>query len=141
MNAQAVLHDLTARGVRVWVEADSLKLDAPVGVVTDADLAILRALKSDLLRALTPRPGMCSQCDNPMNLQDRAGDAWFCPGCRHWSDSKGQPLRPIQIARPIFREEVEATRLLDDLQAAGCGIFWDGDELRITNLTKIPTSL
>jgi hypothetical protein len=116
-------------------------LVAPVGIINDDDLVALRALKSDLLIALTPKPGTCPQCSNPMNLQDRAGDAWWCPGCRLWADSQGRPLPPIAVPRPIYREEAEARKLLADLQAAGCGISWDGDELRITNRSKISTAL
>ena len=124
MNTEAILHDLAARGVRIWAEADSLKLDAPVGVLTDEDKSTLRALKSDLLAALQPKPGTCPKCRQGMNLQDRAGDAWWCPGCRIFADSKGQPLPPVVKTRPVYREEVEARKLLADLQAAGCGISW-----------------
>jgi hypothetical protein len=102
MTAQAILHDLAARGVRVWSEADNLKLDAPVGTLTDADLANLRALKQELLAALMSKP---------------------------------------VSRRTSFREEAEAQQLFEDLRAAGCGISWDGEELRITNLSKLPTVL
>lgn len=140
MNAEAIIQDLTTRGVRVWAEADKLKLDAPVGILTDEDKAKLVAAKPELLAALS-RPGVCPKCRQGMNLQDRSGDAWFCPSCRLFADSKGQPLPPVIKKRSACREQVEARKLLADLQAAGCGVSWDGDELRITNLTKIPTAL
>lgn len=46
-----------------------------------------------------------------------------------------------QIPKPWTLERQEAQRLLVDLQAIGCGIHCDGDELRITNLTKIPIAI
>lgn len=141
MTAEAILHDLSVRGIRAWVETDKIKLDAPRGSPTADDLIVIRQHKADLLAALTPPPGTCPKCRQGMNLQDLADDSWWCPGCRLWADSKGQPLPPVVKTRPVCREEVEARKLLSDLQTAGCGICLNGDEVRITNLAKIPTSL
>jgi hypothetical protein len=54
MSALDVLHELEARGVRLSLTGDRLEYDAPVGVLSGADLDALRALKPvvlDLLRA------------------------------------------------------------------------------------------
>lgn len=89
------------------------------------------------LPPLTPAPGTCLTCGEPMTLQDHAGDTWWCPGCRLFANSLGKPL-PLPTIR---RRPSQAQELLNDLQAAGCGIHLDGDELRITNLTKLSTAL
>lgn len=141
MTAETILQYLSVRGIRAWVETDKIKLDAPRGSLTADDLIVIQQHKVGLLAALTPKPGTCPQCRQGMKLQDRAGDAWWCPACRIWADSKGQPLPPVVKTRPVCREEVEARKLLADLQTAGCGIYLNGDEVRITNLTKIPSAL
>jgi hypothetical protein len=52
MNAQALLHDLTGRGVVLSADGDRLDIDAPDSVLTDALLATLRARKAELLDLL-----------------------------------------------------------------------------------------
>lgn len=152
MTATTFLHDLTARGVHVWPEGSKLKLDAPIGILTDDDRQALREHKAALLAALSESRSQksahelvaealarhkCPDCYCPLNLQDRTLDSWYCPSCRLWFGGK-ESVVPL---RPITAEQMEAKQLLADLQAAGCGIRWDGDELRITNITKISTAL
>lgn len=97
MTAQSLIHDLKTRGIHLWSEADRLKLDAPVGVVTEQDKQILTAWKSELLSLLTPvtKPSRVvvaelialNHCPNgcgKMTLQDLRLEAWFCPTCRLW---------------------------------------------------------
>ncbi|MDX2040504.1 MAG: hypothetical protein SF097_04605 [Acidobacteriota bacterium] len=97
MTAQAILHDLTTRGVRVWAESDRLKLDAPVGVVTEQDKQVLTAWKPELIGLLRPhtKPARevvaelialshCPDGCGKLTLQDEARDVWFCPTCRLW---------------------------------------------------------
>jgi hypothetical protein len=52
MSAATILTDLTAWGVRIWTEADRIKLDAPNGVLTDGIKAQLAAHKAELLAIL-----------------------------------------------------------------------------------------
>jgi TubC N-terminal docking domain len=52
MNAQALLHDLTGRGVILLASGDRLDLDGPDDVLTDDLLAMLRARKAELLDLL-----------------------------------------------------------------------------------------
>lgn len=52
MNAQALLHDLTAQGVILSVDGVQLDVDAPDSVLTDDLLETLRAHKADLLDLL-----------------------------------------------------------------------------------------
>jgi hypothetical protein len=57
MTASAILTNLAARGVRVWAEADRLKFDAPLGILTNTDKELLAAHKLELLVALRPERG------------------------------------------------------------------------------------
>jgi len=41
----------------------------------------------------------------------------------------------------VFRSSAASRKLFADLLAAGCNVYWDGDELRVGNLTKIPMEL
>lgn len=49
MNALKLRHDLKARGVNLEAEGESLKVDAPAGVLTDEDRALLLEAKPALL--------------------------------------------------------------------------------------------
>ena len=53
MNALGVYHDLKARGVVLAACGESLKVDAPAGVVTEADRAALLEFKPILLKFLS----------------------------------------------------------------------------------------
>ncbi len=56
MNALSLYHDLKARGVNLEADAERLKVDAPAGVVTEADRAALLEFKPDLLKFLSRTP-------------------------------------------------------------------------------------
>lgn len=85
---------------------------------------------------------LCIKCGNPLKLQDRQADAWYCPGCRKWCDGQGQPLPEIETPMPLTLEEVEARQLVADLLAAGCGFVTDdGEYVRVTHTGKISTAL
>ena len=49
MSAAALLNGLHLRGVRLRIDGDRLRWFAPVGVMTEADLAALREHKPDVL--------------------------------------------------------------------------------------------
>ena len=141
MTAETILYDLMARGVRIWAEADSLKLDAPAGSLTDADLADLRARKAELLATLKSEARTCLDCGDSLDLQSKARDVWWCAGCRTFCDGSGRLLDPPKVRQPLTLELSEAQRLLADLLAAGCGFVLEDDELRLTHPSRMPAAL
>ena len=97
MTAQSLIRSLTTRGIHIWAESDQLKLDAPVGVITEQDRQVLAAWKPELIGLLTPdtKPvrevvaelialSHCPDGCGKLTLQDKARDVWFCPSCRLW---------------------------------------------------------
>ncbi len=52
MNVSALLDGLHKRGVRLRIDDDRLRWFAPVGIVTEADLAALREHKAEVLAIL-----------------------------------------------------------------------------------------
>lgn len=53
MNALKLYHDLKKRGVILEANGKHLKVDAPAGVLTDEDKAVLKEFKPVLLRFLS----------------------------------------------------------------------------------------
>jgi len=53
VNALSLYHDLKARSVILEAQGEDLKVDAPAGVLTDADRAALKEFKPKLLRFLS----------------------------------------------------------------------------------------
>ena len=53
MNALKIYHDLKARGVLLEADGEHLKVDAPAGVVTEADRTALVEFKPILLKFLS----------------------------------------------------------------------------------------
>ena len=58
MTTAALLNDLSARGVLLALDGDSLDIDAPVGVLADADIESLRSAKPDIIRLLRLAEGL-----------------------------------------------------------------------------------
>jgi hypothetical protein len=56
MNTLTFLQDLTACGIHLWAEGDSLKLDAPSGTVTPELKAALKVHKAEILALLRAQP-------------------------------------------------------------------------------------
>ncbi len=56
MNALKLYHDLKARGVNLVADGEHLKVDAPAGVVTEADRTALVEFKPVLLGFLSRTP-------------------------------------------------------------------------------------
>lgn len=61
MTATALLADLLSRGVGLSADGDRLHVDAPKGVLTDADVAALHQHKPQILAILSAR--FCPWCD------------------------------------------------------------------------------
>ncbi|MBL8171714.1 MAG: hypothetical protein JNJ50_26385 [Acidobacteria bacterium] len=141
MSPQILLDYLQARGIRIWADADRLRLDAPAGVLTDEDKMRLAKHKNELLAALSVQSKTCLDCSGRLNLSDRALDVWWCPGCQQWCDGTGRLLDRHVFDEPLTKELIEARRLLADLQAAGCGFVLENDELRLIYPNKMSTAL
>jgi ribosomal protein L37AE/L43A len=140
MIAQALLHDLTTRGVILSANGDHLDIDAPDDALTNELLAKLAENKAALLKLLN-EAHLCPGCAGKMRLQDRAQDAWYCPACRRWTDGHGQALPKIEAPKAITSDEVEARKLIEDLQAAGCVFVIEDGELRLRYPSRIPAGL
>lgn len=118
MTAQAILHDLTARGVRISAKADSLKLDAPVGVLTDGDKEILRALKADLLAVLTPAAYLTDEGELRIPRYAAPRYQWWAGGQSLWVT-----LKELNALLKTWRRHA-ANR--EDLLSAKHGDWCDG---------------
>ena len=55
MSARSLFHDLKARGVILEAQVEFLKVDAPVGELTEADRSTLKEAKPKLLELLSCR--------------------------------------------------------------------------------------
>jgi hypothetical protein len=55
MSAQALVLALIARGVALAIDGDGLRVDAPPGILTDADRASIRAHKAEIIAQLRNR--------------------------------------------------------------------------------------
>ena len=72
MNALSLYHDLKKRGVILEAQGEYLKVDAPVGVVTEEDRTALVESKPALLRLLSRTP--------EREPQRKSEARWFGPG-------------------------------------------------------------
>jgi hypothetical protein len=96
MTAAALIDELTARGVHLWVEDDRLKFKAPAGELTDEDKARLTEHKADLLALLAgnsakPEP-MCEGTPPYLTEGNELIIPLFTPKrYRYWQDS-GQSI-------------------------------------------------
>ena len=94
----ALLAALRERDIRVWAEADRLRVNAPKGALT-ADLAeALRSQKSALL-ALLQAPA-----EETLPTVDRDGPLWLAPGQEAlWYLSQATPGQPLFNMHLAFR--------------------------------------
>lgn len=94
MTAQALLDELAARGIRVRVVGDRIRL-APPDAIDEPLLAEARRLKPELLRLLAAEistPAECGWCGGALlpRLFDLVGHpALHCPACHHWTLAGG----------------------------------------------------
>lgn len=94
----SLLDALSARGVRLAVDGDSLRIDAPAGELRPRDVATIRRYKPYLLRAL--RPPRCSQHIDPAlwtSSPAQARPGWVRVTCRECSGFVG--YHPILVDR------------------------------------------
>lgn len=89
MNAIEILDQLKSVGAVVRAEEDGLFVDAPASLLTDDFVEKLRQYKPALLELLTTDPRIsnqcCPNCGQPMTLQQREPETYFCPACRLWA--------------------------------------------------------
>ncbi|MEJ7873297.1 MAG: hypothetical protein WKF67_13645 [Rubrobacteraceae bacterium] len=79
MNALALYHNLKKRGVALEAAGDSLKVDAPAGVLTDEDRAALLELKPILLRFLSCKAAP-EEPESAYKDMPRSKARWAGPG-------------------------------------------------------------
>ena len=75
MNARSLYHDLKERGVVLEAQGENLKVDAPVGVVTEEDRTALVKLKPVLLEFLSR-----SEEESQRGLKRKSAVRWAGPG-------------------------------------------------------------
>ena len=71
MNALRLYHDLKKRDIRLEADGVNLKVDAPVGALTEGDRAELAELKPALLKFLTGAQGRQEPEDDGRRLDAR----------------------------------------------------------------------
>ena len=75
MNVRSFFHDLEARGVILEAQDEQLRVDAPAGVLTEADRAALKEFKPKLLKFLS------RSHEEPQEVPERESVArWAGPG-------------------------------------------------------------
>jgi hypothetical protein len=148
MTPAALMADLTARGVRVTARGETLRVDAPRGVLTASDRAalvehkpaLLAALRAEACRAATASArtawssevpdGPCGLCGHqPLarveNWPVPAQGRWFCPRC---CDLPAATLTQVEAGLPaadrlrVYAEAQDGdplARLLLELMAVG----------------------
>lgn len=124
-NATQLLSTLQRRGVKVWVDKEQLRLQAPTGTLLPEDLHVLRTLKVEVIELLRrtvfdiqPRPAGCIVPLTPMQRfswnyceQGRAGDRACGTSLRiHGSLQAGTLERCLQAV--IERHESLRTRIV-----------------------------
>lgn len=116
MTAENIIADLQARGFTLQPNGERLTV-APSSRLTDADRLTIREHKAELLALLSeaerPRKSAreivaellarheCPDGCGALVLQDRAGDAWFCPGCRLWvlGNRRGDSMNRLRLCK------------------------------------------
>jgi len=109
MNVEDLIADLAKRDIVVTRANESLGVDAPAGVLTDADLTTLQNHKAELLRFFRLSEGLpiddeaarllameevdadevpvCPSCGRFCDVQT-GDDAWHCGGCDPLADER-----------------------------------------------------
>jgi hypothetical protein len=115
MNAQSLHENLTARGVCLWVDRESLKIEAPSGVLTDSDRAAIREHKAELIEQLSTRK-FTALSETARQLINYAASVLRsrlerneCPSCGYALD--------LSQREPLWMWDAECRR------------FWSGAEL------------
>ena len=97
MTAVEVLHHLQARDIRLTVDGDQLRYDAPESAITEAVLTLLRQHKAALLTLLqrppdaSPLPAAGHHADHlpPLPLASQPGACYACGTTRRWRSVYG----------------------------------------------------
>jgi len=113
VNALSLYHDLEKRGVILEAQGEHLKLDAPVGIVTEEDKSALIEFKPVLLELLT-RPKEESQ----RGPKRRSEVRWAGPGLvrirdpftGEWHEWPAAECLPGVVAEAIRRREGDRWR-------------------------------
>jgi hypothetical protein len=147
MTPTALIVDLEARGVRLMAVGQTLRVDAPRGVLTTADREALRAHKAAILAVLrvdAPRAtaaaddswadcvpdGPCGLCGHQPLAEVRD---WPVPGAARWL-CLACAVRPVPSLEAVYASLSvdEHRRLVDEARA--------GDPLARVLLRLVPVS-
>ncbi|MBI4719031.1 MAG: hypothetical protein HY763_14590 [Planctomycetes bacterium] len=143
-----LLHTLRALGVRLEARGDTLHVEAPKGVLTDARLASLRAHKAGLLAALRPAvsdqlPGGTAETPRDGRGAERAaGLLASVPDPDRRADLRelfDERAGIVEYDGRLPRDEAERAAFLElqtAMQATDAGA---GDPARLAELTKAVT--
>jgi len=82
----ALLAQLTARGITLRPNGDRLRIEAPEGELTDADMAIIAARKAELLTALSRATIFRQQIETYWRGLDE-----------EWQRAKHRPIPPLSL--------------------------------------------
>ena len=124
MSAGALLGDLSARGIVVMVNGDSLELDAPAESLTDGDLVVVRQFKPDIVRLLRLAGGLpiddgaarllamdevdpsdlptCPSCGRLCDVQT-LDDHWRCSPCDPDAGQRRRRTKTLQRTAAAIR--------------------------------------
>lgn len=137
MTAAVLLADLRARGVRLAAVGARLRVEAPRGVLTEADREALAAHKTAVLAELRDDgwadgvpDGPCGLCGGVLAwVRDwpTAGDArWLCPTCAAWpaprladvfAQLRGEERQRLEV--DAARGDAAAVAVLHELRGSG----------------------
>lgn len=81
MTVTTLLADLQDRNVAVTALGDSLKVNAPTGVLNDSDIANLRKHKSQILKWIRNRCRPHNQVGNYVDVPDAKRSGWLHTSC------------------------------------------------------------
>ncbi len=103
MNALRLYHDLKKRDIRIEVTDENLKVDAPVGALTEEDRVALKQAKPALLKFLSGVQGRQEPEDDGRRFDARPSrhpgyTSLYDPTERRWHDFPTRDCYPSIVA-------------------------------------------
>src|SRR5207249_2660364 len=87
-----------ARGIRLRPNGDRLRVEAPAGVLTDADRAAITAHKAELLTALSARSaGACMVIEDRAAIFRRQIETYWAQLDESWVEVIHRPIPPLSL--------------------------------------------
>jgi len=88
-----ILAQLTARGITLRPNGDRLRIEAPEGELTEADLAIIAASKAELLTALSERDAVTERA----TIFRQQIETYWRGLDEEWQRVKHRPIPPLSL--------------------------------------------